>query len=407
MFRDDLFSVLKLGWEASRQAWRLLAPGQETTFVPESVGSSGRDMDQLAYDLRRLGHEKPARMAFSIAFILNGLSAQSIQFDRDLAEKSSLIVGILAEMLLELESTSQVSADEPTEIVAQLQKRCGLVLYADHATSSRPPRPHFQRHNSPDPGNDQERSRTFAVSEQLAAASESLLNHAINDREFLYFSTVSRIHHLSTTLRDQLAPRMPQVEVHGESATGTIELPPSDNYDSSRSAPHPEIALGTANPTNSPGIHVSAAVLPEHRAERNVIQDSRVTQSVGTASPLVFIIDDSPFFRMLLTSALEADGYATGVAADLTEAEAISHEAAWTILICGTACTEQPGPRGEWLRRRIVDDGCRVIRLVHGQPEQFSQDDCHHQVRRTDLAGLRGLVQQILGPGLQRVRRIA
>ncbi|MEI8380289.1 MAG: hypothetical protein WCJ09_09185 [Planctomycetota bacterium] len=408
-FRDDLFSVLKLGWESSRRAWRLLAPGQETTFTPESVGSTGRDLDQLAYDLRRLGHGKPARMAFSIAFILNGLAVKSIQFDRDLADKASQIIGILAEMLLELESNTHVTTNEPVEIVEELRERCGLVAYADDETQSQPPRPHFGRTDSPKSPDDHDRNATFAISEQLVDASQSLLNRVIKEGQFPYVSTLSRIHHLGTTLRDQLAP-LTLLIPNGERNATSAMVPPSNilGQVNSTTIQTAENDFSSQQPIPSqedPSEWYSE--IDENERDLRLISASKEREDFGNRPPLVFIIDDSPFFRMLLTSAIESDGYAPHVVANIDEAKAIAHEDRWDLLICGSALIEQQDQQGEWLRQRIGEVGCPVITLVNIVADQSPWSEQFHQVRRTDLSSLRSLIRNILGPVADRIRMSA
>lgn len=408
-FRDDLFSVLKLGWESSRRAWRLLAPGQETTFTPESVGSTGRDLDQLAYDLRRLGHGKPARMAFSIAFILNGLAAQSIQFDRDLADKASQIIGILAEMLLELESSTHVSTNEPVEIVEELRERCGLVAYADDETLSQPPRPHFGRSDAPKSPDDHDRKASFAISEQLVDASESLLNRVIKEGQFPYVSTLSRIHHLGTTLRDQLAPQTLLIP-NGEQNTTSAVIPPSNfaGHVTATTIPPVENDFSSQKAISS---HENPSEwdseIGETDRDQPMISASKQREEFGNRPPVVFIIDDSPFFRMLLTSAIESDGYTPHVVVNIDEARAIAHDDRWNLLICGSALIERQDQQGEWLRQRICEVGCPVITLVNDVVDQSPSSEQFHQVRRTDLSSLLSLIRKILGPVADQIRMSA
>ncbi len=408
-FRDDLFSVLKLGWDSSRRAWRLLAPGQETTFTPESVGSTGRDLDQLAYDLRRLGHGKPARMAFSIAFILNGLAARSIEFDRDLADKASQIIGILAEMLLELESSTHVSTNEPVEIVEELRTRVGLVAYADDEINSQPPRPHFGRSDTPKSPDDDDHKVAFAISEQLVDASESLLNRVIKEGKFPYVSTLSRIHHLGTTLRDQLAPQTLQLP-DGERNTANVMVPQSNFAGQVITAivPPEENEVTSRNviySTQAPSAWES--VIDETEGDLPLFSDSTDRKEPGNRLPLVLIIDDSPFFRMLLTSAIESDGYIPQVVANIDEARATADRGHWNLLICGSALIEQQDQQGEWLRRQIGEVGCPVITLANIIADEPTCREQFHQVRRTDLSSLLTLIRNILGPAGDQVRMSA
>jgi hypothetical protein len=135
MSSDELPSILELGWQSSREAWQLLAPNDDGEFTTTGASQTGRAMDQLAYDLRRIGYAKPARLAFSAAFVLNSLASGTITFEPEIAEKTSQIVTVLAEMLLELEAAKEITIQEPVEIVEELKSNWGLEFDAEQAES--------------------------------------------------------------------------------------------------------------------------------------------------------------------------------------------------------------------------------------------------------------------------------
>ena len=385
-FRNNLHSVLHHGWQSARQVWRLFAPGQEATFQPESIGSMGRDLDQLAYDLNRLGHSKPARLAYSVAFILNSLSAQSIQFDRELAEKTSQIVAILAEMLLELESTSQITAPEPVDLVKSIEARWGLTLYIEEPATVGPPRPHF-RVQAADVAPEPHQLGLIAMSEELVWASESLLNRVMQEGEFPHTAALGRIHHLGTTLRDRVVSLLQQdgtrTVAHVAPAISLTQMP----VDSSLQIPIlPTETPAEIDPLEEPtdadwGGSLSAS-------EQNALRPA-------LNQPTVLIIDQSPFIRMVLSSAIENSGYATSTASSLAEAQASPVE--WNLVVCGAS--ELAGASAvQQLDERAKSNDAAVIILsddLEGQRELIAGS---HLIRRTDISSLLRLVSESLGP---------
>jgi hypothetical protein len=370
---DDLLSVLSFGWECTRKAWRLVAAKQLP--APESIGATGRDLDQLAYDLRRFGFGKPARLAFSAAFVLNGLAAGTIQFDRELAENTSQIISVLAEMLLELEANSQVTAEEPADIVEDLQLRWGLVLYVEDQASSRTPRPHFHRH----PGEIKPVGAVMPASllnmcEELVTVSESLLNRVIQDGDFPDATTLGRIHHLGTAIRDCVA---------ASSAT-----PPEQAIDSKVSE---VITVSELTPLPAP------VEVPEQETRLPSVVNRGIPESVE----MILIIDGSPFFRMLLTTAIEAAGYPVRAVADLTEAKPSFGIWSLDMVICST---DVVSATQEWLGDSLHESRTTLIVLASEKAGPSDDADTVLKIPRTDLAGLLQAVKAKLGPALNPVR---
>lgn len=385
--RDDLISVLTLGWETARRAWRLLSPDSE--FTVDAVGTSGRDMDQVAYDLRRLGYGKPARLAFSVAFILNGLAGRTIEYDRDLAEKASQIVSILAEMLLELEATSQVTAQEPAEIVELLQSRWGLVLWTEDHAATQLPRPHFRVEGPLKHAADEVLASVAEISESLILASESLLQRAERDSEFPYLPSLSRIHHLGILIRERVAAHLPAnseaTSLLAERLVAKTLIPPESQM----------IEI----PTENEAVEAPAELI-DNAMHELVMPSSTGVHHLSDRTQKVLIVDESPFFRMLLTSAMESAGYETHVVSSLREAHPFDVEN-WSLMICG-ADQLADAANLAWL------DGCGVCAVLL-ESTAMNNAATHgpghvHSVRRTDIAGLMSLVKSILGPNAGAVR---
>ena len=398
MFRDDLLSVLDLGWETSRQAWRLLSPvssGQETTWTPGAVGSTGRDLDELADELRRLGHEKPARLADSVAFILNGLAGQTIRCDRGLADKTSQIVAVLAEMLLELEATSQVTIREPVEIMEHLKTHWGLVVFGENHPTTETLRPGVsQPTDEAKPLADDELPELAAISDELVWASEALMKRVLQAGGSPYAVPLSRIHHLGATIRDRVTALSMSQRASRQESVPLTEAPQSIP------AGQPATSTITASDSNA----VSESVVVEQLSLPTDVDDHpTIGDQFADRSPKVLVIDESPFFRMLLTSAIEAAGYLTRAVSCLAVARETCDSERWDLVLCaGNELAGNADGSWDWLRDRATEWNATVIALSAGAAELGPQSV--PVVPRTDIKGLLTLIKAKLGPASQALR---
>jgi CheY-like chemotaxis protein len=389
--RDDLYSVLSLGWESSRQVWRVLQWRDDVPFDPESIGTTGRDMDQLAFDLRRLGYGKPSRLAFSAAFVLNGISTRTIQLDQDLANKTLQIVSILAEMLLELESTAQITVQEPVEIVEQLKSRWGLVQESDDQSNGNLPRPHF-RHRVDDPRHPLEAALPELVStcNEIAMVSESLLNQVLLEGTFPHTTKLSRIHHLGTRLRDRVAglPKPSTRQASASMAAQSIEIKPSEHIRIEQ-AEEPEPAVEEQAHINLPLNHEPA--IQAHRVD---------------GIPRVLIIDESPFFRMLLTTAIESVGYQVESAPNIAAVRLTGDiESQDLVFLAATGLVAEDQ---EWLGTSLQTWNAKLVTLTSEDITAMRAIGIAcHQVARTDLAGLLAFIKLQLGSVESSIRMTA
>lgn len=381
-FRNNLHSVLNQGWQSARQVWRLFAPGQEATFQPESIGSMGRDLDQLAYDLNRLGHTKPSRLAYSVAFILNSLAAQSIQFDRELAEKTSQIVAILAEMLLELESTSQITGPEPVDLVKSLEAGWGLTLQIEEPATVRSPRPHF-RVQAADVAPEPLHLGLLAISEELVWASESLLNRVMQEGEFPHTAALGRIHHLGTTLRDRVVSLLQQDGTRPvANAAAAITPVPVDSIQIP--------ILSAETPAEIDPVEVPTD--PDWGGSLSASEQNAIRPALN--QPTVLIIDQSPFIRMVLSSAIENSGYATSTATSLAEVQVLPAE--WNLVVCG-ASELADASAVQQLVDRAKSNNSAVIILSDDPEGQRELMAGSHLIRRADIRGLLRLITENFG----------
>lgn len=380
MSTDNLNSILELGWQSSREAWQLLAPNDDGEFTTTGAKQTGQAMDQLAYDLRQLGHVKPARLAYSAAFVLNSLAEGTIAFAPDIAEKTSEIVTVLAEMLLELEAAKPITTQEPITLVDELKENWGLRL-APEEPEPIPIEPPSEVDHVLEPMQAVEselvipkHTELVTISEDLVEASGSLLERVIREGEFPHTAALGRIHHLATRVRDQVVGGAPAFR-SGTAPGIFTELRPMV-------APDPvSVPIAEVHPVEDPLRLVEKHERPEPQA--------------ATQPPGVLIVDRSPFIRMLLTTAIEAAGYVAVATADFDESSETQSQRPWNIVICGdtTAIGLQ-----SLANFTAAWQGC----LITFGEQPIDGANCEqHQCRRSDLDGLLNLIKSKLGPRQQ------
>lgn len=350
-FSDDLLSVLKLGWDSTRRAWQILTPDAPES-PPELLGATGRALDQFAYDLRRLGHGKPARLAYSTAFVLNGLANQTIQRDQELLTRASQIVSILAEMMFELEASSAITAEEPIEAVEHLRVQWGLAEFDESsapltapAISAAPPASAYS-------------AALVATSNKLVAVSERLLTDVQKDDLCPYAAAISQILHLSTTVRDAIDPA-PAIEVSGPAVCDARD--------------------------NCSGVSEEVASEPAREL-------SREADRPRPDGPQILVIEESPFIRTVLQSALESSGYTVRAYAGLAE---LASQTPRRVEL--TICDVQALNGDLESLRRVVGTGV-ALALSNGVGEHHSPVAEIPVLRRTDLGSLLSAVAARVKP---------
>lgn len=378
MSSEDLNSILELGWQSSREAWQLLAPNDDGEFTALGASQTGRAMDQLAYDLRRIGHVKPARLAYSAAFVLNSMADGTIGFEPDIAEKTSQVVTALAEMLLELEAAKEITTQEPVEIVEELQENWGLRFVTQETPSTpiiSPEEPYEQDEASQSVASAADESDLIAVSEDLVEASGSLLERVIREGAFPHTAALGRIHHLATRVRDHV-------------------ITESSNYRSALIAGYSE-ELRPDVTRRMLSIPIEEA--PSEDVPLAVVETmihSEFAEVIPGFAPGVLIVDRSPFIRMLLTTAIEAAGYVAMAAANLEETAEAGQSRPWNIVICGSSDLNETGH--QLLAGHVAAWQACIITFDENQIDGMNCEQ--YQCRRSDLDGLLKLINSKLEP---------
>ena len=126
--------------------------------------------------------------------------------------------------------------------------------------------------------------------------------------------------------------------------------------------------------------------------------ESAMVFDTGGTRPSVLILDRSPFFRMLLTSAVESAGYEAFATEGL--AEAVESQP-WNMIICGL--DNLSTAERETLDSYVAASNIGLIIL----DQEESDSTGSFSVRRADITGLLSVLESQLGSFRCSVRRSA
>jgi CheY-like chemotaxis protein len=268
-------------------------------------------------------------------------------------------------------------------------------------------------------------SELHRCGDALVAASESLLNRVQRDDASPYSAPVSRIHYLASTLRERLIELSPNMSVASDVAvecrtTLVNSLHAGRATASESSEKQCEWSTMPRQHCFSEDSEAVACRTATHVALTEVaaecdITESRVERSQPACSstirpPRVLVIDDSPFFRMLLETAVESAGHATLTLPSLDEAEAALNESQASDIVIwgGTDSSALTDCLTEWLLRR--DDLRRplLIGLAHGMEQSGEMaPEFDHVVLRTRLPDLLSIIRNKLGDATHAIKNSA
>ena len=243
-------------------------------------------------------------------------------------------------------------------------------------------------------------SELHRCGDALFTASESLLDRVRRDDASPYAVSVSRIHHLAATLREQLTEFVSGLSP----ANGLVnELSAIPSMNACELVAIGDSITDVANLLDEP-VHFSLAEIATEP------DPADPASSPAIRPPRVLVIDESSFIRMLLNSAIETVGHATLSLGSLKEAESqLNDSQASDIVIWGgvdsptlTDCLT------DWIRRR--DDSRRpmLIGLVDGmQRLDEVSAEFNHVVCRAHLQELLSVIRDKLGDRAPAMKKTA
>lgn len=220
----------------------------------------------------------------------------------------------------------------------------------------------------------------------LVSASQSLLDRVCCDDASPYAAPVSRIHHLATTLCNQLIEIAPDTSHTSTFSAELIKKPTWGEGD--------RCVMGNETINNASRVEIP---LPIVMAD---IDDIEASQTHRPAR--VLVIDESPFIRMLLNSAIESAGYPTLTIAGLDDAgDQLNDSQASDIVIWGgVASAAQTDCLTEWMLRREDSKRPMLIGLVDGTQKQRDMSaEFDHIICRSHLQELMEIIRNRCGHG--------
>ena len=396
---EELATVVDQGWAVLPLARQVVSAGSEAPHAVASAGDLGRRLFPLATGFESCGQPIPARLVQCLAVAFTELGQQNPTPSDQIFDLLWTAISQLGDLLVELDATGEITTPEPLDTMIRLE-----------ATAARqrtiPQETKLSERESPRAESNL-LSDLHRCGDALLASSASLLNRVQSDDTSPYSAPVSRIHHLASTLRERLFEITPsQVPTNN----WAVELTAEPNLIESE----PLTIVGNMFDDAQPIDEQSPLALAEFVTECDVTDSPPASSQPAWLStvrpPRVLIIDESPFFRMLLGTAIESSGHATLTLASLDEAEASLNESqASDIVIWGgidsSALTEC---LTEWILRR--DDSRRpmLIGLV-SETEQSGEmpPEFNHVVLRARLSELLSIIRDKLGDRTPAVRQTA
>lgn len=400
MASEELATIVNRSWAVLPLARQVVSTLTDTSCGFATAGDLGRRLFPIATGLERCGQPIPARLAQGLAEAFTGLGQQVQTPSDQVLDVLRTAISQLGDLLVELDATGEITIPEPTDTVIRLEATVARQRMVQQMTfhSER----ELPRVGSP-PLSDLHR-----CGDALFAASESLLNRVQRDDASPYAAPVSRIHHLASTLRERLIDLTVPTIVLAVEPTGeehTIQSEPADITENifGNDDVSPEL-LEEQTPITLDEIAIEYDVTDSQPAW---LQPAWL---LTNRPPRVLVIDESPFFRMLLGTAIESAGHATLALASLDEAEApLNDSQASDIVIWGgVGSSAQTECLTEWILRR--DDSRRplLIGLVDGtqRPAELS-DELDHVVCRVQLQELLSVIRDKLGDRVPAMKKTA
>lgn len=403
MPREELATIVDRGWAVLPLARQVLLTLGDAPCVVASAGDLGRRLFPLAAGFERCGQPIPARLVQGLAEAFTELGQQNLAPSDQVLDLLQTATSQLGDLLVELDATGEITIPEPIDTMIRLEAavaRQRMVQQTPTHSEQESPR----AESSP-------LSDLHRCGDALFAASESLLNRVQRDDASPYSAPVSRIHHLASTLRERLIEIIPSV-----TAANVLDAEPTVEKHLIESEPV----------TITEDIFDNADMSPELLEEQTPITLAEIATECDVTDsqpawlqpvwllthrpPRVLVIDESPFVRMLLGTAIESSGHATLTLASLDEAEApLNDSQASDIVIWGGVdSSAQTDCLTEWILRR--DDSRRpmLIGLVNGMEQSDEMPpEFNHVVLRAHLPELLSILRDRLGDATPAIKKSA
>lgn len=398
MASEELATIIDRGWAVLPLARQVLSALKDAPAVSASAGDLGRRLFPLATGFERCKQPIPARLVQGLAEAFTELGLQNLAPSDQILDLLRTAIGQLGDLLVELDATGEITIPEPIDtmirleaVIARQQMVQQVTIVSERESPGTESNPLSDLHRCGD---------------ALFAASESLLKRVQRDDASPYSAPVSRIHHLVSTLRERLIDLTPNQVPTNDRA---VELTSEQNLMESEPVTITEDIFDNAGMSPELLEVQPPITLVEIVTEHNVT-DSQPAWLPTNRPPRVLVIDESPFFRMLLGTAIESAGHATLTLSNLDEAEAPLNESQSSDIVIwgGVGSSMQADCLTEWLLRRDDSRKPMLIGLVNGSEQSGeTPPEFDHLVPRAQLTELLSIVRGKLGDATQAIKRSA
>lgn len=384
MSNDNLATWVDHGWEALTLARLLVSELAFDTSYLVRATPLGQRLTELAAGLDRCNQPSAVRL-------VSGLAEAFTEFGRSNLVPSESILDVIEEaiqefgdMLVELDATGQAARSEPSRAMVRLEAEAArersLRQEEDSPTTS--VRINHSQPTTKYPDTTTTMRDAIQTGERIFLASESLWKRLQSDNSSPYMTSVSRIHHLAQTLRGQLLQIVGPT--HAEQTEGDQHAAVQPAFDKALERGD---YLDTPIKAEADITELFPLTLDRFPSALSAAQSSvRPTRNDHIApaipflerQPQVVVVDESPFFQMLLRSAIEAAGHQSRVIDRIEIDDALFNEtsdASFTateftaediVVWSGVNSPERTARFVDWAQSRDSDSTPTLIRLLDG-----------------------------------------
>ena len=420
MSNDNLATWVDRGWEALTLARFLVSELTFDTSCPARAVTLGQRLTELATGFDHCNQPSAVRL-------VSGLAEAFTEFGRSNLVPSESVLDVIegaiqefGDMLVELDATGQATSSEPSRATVRLEAEAARQrsLRQEVGATTTPLRADNPLSAIEFPVTITTMRDALQSGERIFLASESLWKRLQSDNSSPYMTSVSRIHHLAETLRGQLLQivdptHAEQTEVDQHAAVQPAfdeALERGDHLDTPIEAESDITELFPLTLDRFPS--ASSAAQSSVRPTRN--DNSAPALPFLQRQPQVVIVDESPFFRMLLCSAIEAAGHQSRVLDRIEIDDAFWNEtsdASFTateftaediVVWSGANSPERTARLVDWAQARDFDSTPTLIRLLDGpHPSEPPSPAFHRTLLRNQIPELLSAIDDKLGPAIR------
>ena len=446
MSNDNLATWVDRGWEALTLARFLVSELAFDTSCPTRAVTLGQRLTELATGFD-LCNQPPA------VRLVSGLAEAFTEFGRSNSAPPESVLDVIegaiqefGDMLVELDATGQAASSKPSRATVRLEAEAARQrsLRQEEGSPTTSLRIDHSHPTTKFPATITTMHDALQSGERIFLASESLWKRLQSDNSSPYMTSVSRIHHLAETLRGQLSQIVEQThaELKTDPSASVVFRSAKERPFAERKAtdatvlsapiqweadqPALDEALESCDLLDAP-IEVEADItelfpltLDRFPSASSAAQSSvRPTRNDHIApaipflerQPQVVVVDESPFFRMLLRSAIEAAGHQSRVLDRIEIDDALLNQtsdrsfttteftAEDIVVWSGANSSEQTARLVDWAQARDSNSTPTLIRLLDGpHAAEPSSPAFHRTLLRNQIPELLSAIDDKLGP---------